>query len=282
MDKNDLTFYNTLKYKLCLCLVTAIFFYGFIIFFLPFGVDNYNPNHEYSFKFLLEIFYFLIPLFAFLALNEFVLRPLFFKKASLKKIVLWSVWTLFLLATVIFFTYNYLGNWHDFLFSSYLGFLRDVSVVLLFPMIGTFFFFQFRSLQNQMEHILTTKAEFADNGQLIQFKGVGSKDQITLSASSFLYGRAQDNYVELVYLEQDQLKKFLIRSTSSNLVSSINSMAIVRCHRSYMVNLMHVNSIKGGNQDITLYLAPFDSPIPVSKSFKSQVLNNLRSLKNFG
>lgn len=282
MDNNDLAFYNTPKYKLSLCLVTAVFFYGFIIFFLPFGVDNYNPNHEYTFKFLLEIFYFLIPLFAFLALNEFVLRPLFFKQASLKKVVLWSIWTLSLLATVIFLTYNYLGNWHDFLLSSYLGFLRDVSMVLLFPMIGTFFFFRFRSLQNQMEHILTTKEEFVDTGQLIQFKGVGSKDQITLSSSNFLYGRAQDNYVELVYLEQGQLKKFLMRTTLGNLVSSVNNMAIVRCHRSYMVNLLHVNSIKGGNQDIILYLAPFDSSVPVSKSFKSEVINNLRSLKNFG
>ncbi len=282
MDKNDLSFYDTSRYKLGLNITTCVFFYGFIIFFLPFGVDNYNPTHEYTFSFLLEIFYFLIPLFLFLLLNEFLLRPLFFKKASLKKVALWSLWTLILLATVIFFTYNFLGNWHDFLLSSYLGFLRDVSVVLLFPMIGTFFFFRFRSLQNQMEHILTTKEEFVDTGQLVQFKGMGSKDQITLSASSFLYGKAQDNYVELVYLEQDQLKKFLMRSTLGNLVSSINSMAIVRCHRSFMVNLLHVNSIKGGNQDITLYLAPFDSPVPVSKSFKGAVLKNLRSLKNFG
>ncbi len=260
----------------------AVFFYCFIVFFLPFGVDNYNPNHEYTLSFLLEFIYFLIPLSLFLLLNEFLLRPLFFKKATLKKVILWSVWTLVLLSTIIFFTYNYLGNWHDFFLTSYFGFLRDVSAVLLFPMVGTFFFFKFRSLQNQMEHILTTKEEYVDSGQLILFKGMGSKDQITLSASSFLYGKAQDNYVELVYLEQQQLKKFLMRSPLGNLVSSINNMAIVRCHRSYMVNLLHVKSIKGGNQDLTLHLDPSNATVPISKSFKSAVLKNLRSLKNFG
>ncbi|MGX1927781.1 LytTR family transcriptional regulator DNA-binding domain-containing protein [Flagellimonas sp. 2504JD4-2] len=282
MDKNDLSFYDTSKYKLVLSVVTCIFFYGFIIFFLPFGVDNYNPNHEYTSEFLLEMFYFFIPLFLFLLGNEFGLRPLFFKQATIKKVIGWSIWTMVLLASVMFFTYNYLGNWHDFLLKSYFGFLRDVSVVLLFPIVGTFFFFRYRSLQNQMEHILTNKEDYVDAGQLIEFKGVGSKDQITLSASSFLYGKAQDNYVELIYLEQDQLKKFLMRSPLGNLVSSINNTAIVRSHRSYMVNLLHVKSIKGGNQDLMLYLDPFDAAVPVSKSFKSTVLENLRSLKNFG
>ena len=281
MNSNDFSFYNTLKYKISLCISTAAFFYFFLIFFLPFGVDNYNPEHVYTFNFLFEIAKFAFGVFLVSVFNEFLLRPVFIKSASQKNIIIWSIWTLLLLATVIFFIYNILGNWHDFSIQSYLGFIGNTSAVLIFPILGTFFFFRYRSLQYTIEHILTTKVEFVGSNQLISFKGQGSKDQITLSASNFLYGRAQDNYVELYYLEQNELKKFLIRSALRNLVDSINTVAINRCHRSYMINLLHVNAIKGSKQEITLFIDPFNTAIPVSKSYKDAVLKDLSDLKNF-
>ena len=165
---------------------------------------------------------------------------------------------------------------------SYLGFLINTSAVLLFPLIGTFFFYRYRSLRDQIEHILTTKGTFADANLLVDFKGQGSNDQITLAISRFLYGKAQNNYVELYYLEESQLKKFLIRSSLHNLANSINTAAITRCHRSYMVNLLAVKAIKGVNQEMTLFLDPFDIAVPVSRSYKDSVVKNLHDLKNFG
>jgi len=281
MEKNSFSFYNTSKYKISLSFSISIFFFFFIIFFLPFGVNNYNPNHQYTFHFFLEIFYFFVPLLTFSLFNEIILRPIVFKKATFKKIILWSIWTLFILSTVIFITYNLLGNWHDFRLSSYLEFLIQVPVVLLFPLLGTFFFFRFRSLQYQIEHILTTKERFLDENQLIEFNGQGSKDQITLSLGNFLYGKSQDNYVELYYLENKQLKKILIRSSLSNLSKSINNIVIVRCHRSYMVNLLQVTAVKGGNHEMTLDIDHFDATVPVSKSYQDSTLENLHEIKNF-
>ena len=281
MKKKNFSFYDTIKYKIILSFSISIFFYCFIIFFLPFGVNNYNPNHQYTFVFFLEIFYFFVPILCFSLLNEVILRPIIFKEVSFNKIILWSIWTLFLLSTVVFITYNILGNWHNFKLSSYLEFLIQVPVVLLFPIVGVFFFFKYRSLQYQIDYILTTKEKFLDENQLIEFKGQGSKDQITLSLVNFLYGKSQDNYVELYYLEKEQLKKFLIRSPLSNLSKSINNLVIVRCHRSYIVNLLQVTAVKGGNHEITLNIDPFDSTIPVSKSCQDSTLETLHKIKNF-
>lgn len=281
MVKNNFSFYNTSNYKFSLSFSLSIFFYCFIIFFLPFGVNNYNPNHQYTFVFFLEIFYFFVPLLGFSIFNEIIIRPFIIKNTSLKKIILWSIWTLFLLSTVIFITYNLLGNWHDFKLNSYLEFLIQVSVVLLFPLVGTFFFFRFRSLQYQIEHILTTKEKFLDENQLIEFKGQGSKDQITLALSNFLYGKSQDNYVELYYLENAQLKKFLIRSPLGKLSKTIKNSVIIRSHRSYMVNLWQVTAVKGGNHEMTLSIDHFNTTIPVSKSYQDSILENLHKIKNF-
>ena len=281
MKKNSLSFYDTSKYKIALSFCVSIFFYGFIIFFLPFGVDNYNPNHQYTFDFLFEISKFFIPLFLFSLLNEFVLRPLFFKESSLRKIVIWTIWTLLFLSSIVFLTYNFLGNWHDLQLRSYFEFLIQVPAVLVFPIGGVFFLYRFRSLQNQMEHILTTKDFVIDESLLIHFKGQGSKDQITLSLGNFLYGKAQDNYVELFYTEKGSLKKFLLRSSLSKLTDSLSNEVIVRCHRSYLVNLFHINAVTGGNNDIKLHIKTVETVVPVSKSYQETTLNNLHKIKNF-
>ena len=120
-----------------------------------------------------------------------------------------------------------------------------------------------------------------DATQLINFAGQGSKDRVSLSISMFLYGRAQDNYVELYYLEQEKLTKFLIRASLSSLTDTSDHVAIARCHRSYMVNLFHVKAVKGNRNDMSLYLGPFDAVIPVSKTYSESVLDRLRGLKNF-
>ncbi len=282
MKKNDLSYYGTLKYKITLCFCIAVFFYFFLVFFLPFGIDNYNPNHKYTLGFFFEIFKFAIGVFIASIVNEIVLRPLLVKNTSLKNIILWSMWTLFLLSSLVFYIYNFLGGWHDYLLKSYLDFLVNVSSVLIFPLIGVFFFFKYRSLQYQIERILTTKERFLDKKQFIEFKGQGSKDQIKLTLFNFLYGKSQDNYVELYYLENRKIKKILLRSTLSNLFESINSVVIIRCHRSYIINLLNVSTVKGGNFEMTLNIDPFDVHIPVSKSYRESTLENLRKVKNFG
>ena len=281
MNTNDLLFYNTSAFKRSLSVSFAVFFYFFIIIFLPFGVDNYDSNHQYTVGFLLQIFYFFIPLLCFSLLNEFLLRPVFVIKPSYKNIFLWSIWTLILLSTVVFITYNILGEWHDFKLSSYVEFLIQVSVVLLFPLAGTFFYFRYQSLQSEIKQILTSKEQNLDKNQLIEFKGQGNNDRITLSLANFLYGKSQDNYVEMFFLENGQLNKFLMRCSLRNLSNTVNSPVIVRCHRSFIVNLLHVTVVKGGNHEMTLTLDPFDSVVPVSKSYRDSTLINLRSIKNF-
>ena len=87
---------------------------------------------------------------------------------------------------------------------------------------------------------------------------------------------------ELYYIEKGQIKIFLIRSSISNLSNSINNFIIVRCHRSYIVNLLHVSVVKGRSNNLTLNNDHFDSPIPVSKSYYESTLESLHTIKNFG
>lgn len=279
--RHDFPFFNSRRYKLTLSLGCTFFFYFFLVFFLPFGVSNYDPYHEYTLTFLLEILKFALVMICLLLLNEFWIKPLIVKNNQLNSVLLWSLWTFILIGTATFLTYNYLGNWHDFKLISYFGFIVNVASVLLFPMLGTFFYFRHRSLQNKYEQILTNKGKWNDDNPLIRFKGQGSKDEISLSVNSFIYGRSQDNYVELYYAEKDDIKRFLIRTPLSKLARSLDHEAMVRCHRSYLVNLFQVKTIKGASYDMSLILEPADQKIPVSGSYRSQIIERLQKLKEF-
>lgn len=282
MNTLDLSFYSTSKYKLTLCLSMALFFSLFMLFFLPFGVSNYDPNHHYTADFLFFIGLISGIMFVVSLFNEFLLRPFILRRINFQRIVIWSLWTLILLSSVNFMTYNAIGDWHDFHLKSWLEFILNCSTVLVFPLVGTFFFFRYKSLQRQFHHVLTNVAARVDATQLITFEGQGNNDRIVLSVSTFQYARAQDNYVELYYLEGEKMAKFLIRASLSSLSKSISILAIARCHRSYMVNLYHVKSAKGGNSDLRLYLDPFDTEIPVSRSYRDAIMNDLKAVKSFG
>ena len=57
--------------------------------------------------------------------------------------------------------------------------------------------------------------------------------------------------------------------------------AIVRCHRSFLVNLFQVKTIKGASHDMSLVLEPEDHSIPVSGTYRKQIIQLLYSIKDF-
>ena len=88
-------------------------------------------------------------------------------------------------------------------------------------------------------------------------------------ASTVLYISAEENYVNIFYMEKDKLRKFVLRNTMKNLEQTCTQNGLFRCHRSYYINRRHVSSIRKDKDNIIL--AELDSQerihIPVSKRY---------------
>lgn len=280
MSYVDLHFYIERDYKLALTFSIASFFYVFVLFFLPFGVNNYDPNHHYTFSFFLEIFFLVVIIGVFTFLNEFYIKPFVVKTVSVKIIILWTLWTFVLLSTATFFAYNLLGNWHDLKLSSFLSFIPNCSSVFIFPTAGVFFYFRQKNLEEKIEEVyyLIEKPKLVE--QLVTFSGQGMNDQISLTLSNFLYGMAQDNYVQLYYKKDSEIKRFLIRSSLTKLLSTIKNPSIIRCHRSYIVNLQKVETVRGGLNDLHITITNSKLEIPVSKTYREAALKGLKDIRN--
>lgn len=107
--------------------------------------------------------------------------------------------------------------------------------------------------------------------QYIQFTAENGKDQLRLPVTELLYIESADNYSEIVFQENEQLRKELLRSSLSRLETQISYDFIVRCHRSYIVNLHRVERVSGNAQGYKLHLRSLDMPVPVARKYSELV-----------
>lgn len=105
------------------------------------------------------------------------------------------------------------------------------------------------------------------------------KDKLELPAEELLYIESADNYSNVVYTANGQLKRQLIRSSLKRLESQLQHPHILRCHRTYIVNLKQVNHIDGNAAGYKLSVGQNGDILPVSRNFGPVIIAALKSLK---
>lgn len=106
------------------------------------------------------------------------------------------------------------------------------------------------------------------------------KDILTIDPAALLYIVSADNYSEVVFLENQRIRKHLIRASLKRLEAHIDIPCIIRCHRSYIVNLKQVEGIKGNAQGYKIgFRSAPDHSIAVSRNYSKALFERLQSLK---
>ncbi|MBO7331291.1 MAG: LytTR family transcriptional regulator, partial [Alistipes sp.] len=70
--------------------------------------------------------------------------------------------------------------------------------------------------------------------------------KLTINSDSLYYMESQDNYVKIYYENQGKLLSYMLRCRTKAIDDYLVDTSMVRCHRSYMVNVMKINHIKKG------------------------------------
>ena len=108
------------------------------------------------------------------------------------------------------------------------------------------------------------------HGEMITFPSSNRSDEpVTLSVDDFLFVRSDGNYLEVYFSEPGGQQRRLIRNTLSGIESLLHKHfpPLMRCHRSYIVNLSKVEKVDGNAQGLLLKLKNCDVQIPVSRKF---------------
>ena len=104
------------------------------------------------------------------------------------------------------------------------------------------------------------------------------KDTLPILVENLLFIESSDNYCTVVHLKNEKVAKPLLRSSLSRLEKQIGQPHIVRCHRSYVVNLDQVERVTGNAQGYKLHLLSGEFMVPVARQYNESLITELKAL----
>ena len=260
---------------------TTVYSLIFINIFRPFNSEDWIPGINTFNYFLYSSLMVLIGL-TLISISRIVMH-FFVKKISIGSLeyLIWIFGEITILAGFYIFIAHKVGFIDNYIqqnpglvyweaiFEIFRKAVANTTWMLLIPYVISFLY-----LYN--EHLIKKLAENTEENKennVIQFKDEKDEVRFSITSDKVVFIESSDNYCIIKYLNNDKISDFVLRSSLKRLANELSETPIQRCHRSYMINLEHVASLKKDNSDISF---EFDVPnvkeIPISKSYNEKIM----------
>lgn len=103
-----------------------------------------------------------------------------------------------------------------------------------------------------------------------------TNEKFEFNLGNLYYIEAEDNYSRVFFLENDTLREKLLRITLKGIEQQIEDPDIIRCHRSYIINLSMPFKVGGDSSGYFLTMENLKDKIPISRSKGKQITAILR------
>ena len=252
-------------------LFTALFALLFINLFQPFGSRDWYPE-------ISDVKYFVFSSLIILTgmLVVVISRAILTVYAKRHDILTWhyAVWIFCeVLALAIFYTlFSVLipkeGTGRE-ISEVFRQSLFNTALVLLLPYSISWLFFSWREKSIILEDIEQEKSNDSSSKPLIAFHDEKGELKISVMLENLLYIESADNYAIIYYENKSTSSRYLLRNSLKWMEENLSKdTPLVRCHRSYIVNMEKVKILKKEKSGIMLELDAENTPdIPVSKTY---------------
>jgi DNA-binding LytR/AlgR family response regulator len=105
-------------------------------------------------------------------------------------------------------------------------------------------------------------------------------ETFTFKLTDLVYVAALDNYSEVYWKEEEVVSKKLLRVTLKNVETQLKNQFIVRCHRSYLINIREIESISGNTNGYKLRMKSADVSIPVSRTKGKEIIAHIQQIRD--
>jgi len=256
--------------NILLALVVGLFVGLFLLIFQPFNLDNLKSPY----KPFLILNYGVISFIVVLFFNNFLPKYIPFlsddKKWTVGREILFEN-TLILSIAICNTLYTpFLSPQNSLNLESFLHMTMNTVLVGVVPIAFFVITDYYRLLKRHVaeSQSLQLKESLPEKEVGIKPLSIDSENEaITIFPDRLLYVESVGNYVNIVNREEEKLEKNLHRGTLKNLEGNIPLQHIIRCHRSYLVNLEQVQSVTGNAQGFKLQLSDCEEIIPVSRKY---------------
>lgn len=261
-----------------LILFTAIFALLFINIFQPFNSRNWYPDIS-EFKYF--FFSSLIILVGMLVVVISRLIMLAVVRKHELSFFQYGIWVLLeILAMSLFYSIFTKFLAKEGLERDFIQIFREstinTSLIILLPYSILWLYFSWREKNSLLEKISGNEAykEFPKRN-LLAFADEKGEIKISVMIDNLLYIESADNYATIHYLNKSKISHFLIRNSLKWIEENqTKNTPLVRCHRSYIINLDKVKVFRKTKEGIFLELDAINTPdLPVSKTYYEHVMN---------
>jgi len=279
-DKVNTSFKN----ELSRIFLIAVGVFLFILFFQPFPLDmlNYDNRLLYvtGFGGITFLFTFLV-----LVLIPFLL-PKWFKLTTWESgppVIL--IFLLLLIHVTSFAFYiRFVGNTA---LSLYI--LFKILLVSLLPVIIINILYKNKSLervievlrnQNKLYQLKISELENLEKDVEITLYSDNKAEKITMKYKDIISVHSADNYIEIRYLENDLVKKKLIRNTLKNIENQLAIHPVfIRCHRTSIVNTSNIQKLVRNYSGYALKMNGLKDNVRVSRQYLILIRDAISGLK---
>ena len=148
------------------------------------------------------------------------------------------------------------------------------SLILLIPYVMSYAYFvwmenlrELRALRKQIDRDETVLQKAYV--QILDEKG---EMRLSIRRENLIMIESADNYVCVHYLSDQKVKKTMVRNTLNRVAEHLKGTRIVRCHRSYMINLDHAQIFHRDKEGVFIELGIEGIPhIPISRTYADNV-----------
>jgi hypothetical protein len=210
--------------------------------------------------------------FLALSLNLLFIPSLFPKTFSsavwnIKKEIFWNMWILSTILTGYFFYNNTLA-----LLKFDFNMVIKLVLTSIIPITVLIVINQNKMLRSHLKLADDINKRLKDHKsiqeKIIHFSSDYQKDSLAIKVSLLLFIRSANNYIEVFWKEADLIKNQMVRCSMLSAEELLKEHKfILKCHRSFIVNINYIERFEGNSQGYKLYFDNISFPIPVSKNF---------------
>lgn len=120
-----------------------------------------------------------------------------------------------------------------------------------------------------------------DSPKMINLHDNNGTLRLSINTDALYYLESEDNYIKVHYKHNEKMLSYMLRARTRSVEESLIGTSMVRCHRSYIVNL---NKISFMEEDRRMHYITLNDKsinrIPVSKSYYEKIASSLNSLQD--
>ena len=153
--------------------------------------------------------------------------------------------------------------------------MQNTVFIICIPYFICVLYFSYKERTAKLKALMGENVGFKSSN-LISIRDSRGVLQLSVAKENLLYIESADNYICIWYQKNEMLKKQLLRITMKDISEQLADTNVVRCHRSYMVNLDLVKVMRREKENLFLELGVAGlKEIPISKTYGENVLRRL-------